>query len=58
MHPPQGRSDGSSGSYDTLIIGAGMSGLAAAIRLAQYDQRVLVPTEQLTPLLDDVAHHP
>lgn len=28
--------------YDTIIIGAGMSGLAAGIRLAQYDQRVCV----------------
>ncbi|MBL4771536.1 MAG: NAD(P)/FAD-dependent oxidoreductase [Planctomycetes bacterium] len=27
---------------DTLIIGAGMSGLAAGIRLAQYDQNVVV----------------
>lgn len=26
--------------YDTIIIGAGMSGLAAGIRLAYYDQRV------------------
>lgn len=29
-------------TYDTIIIGAGMSGLAAGIRLAQFDQRVLV----------------
>lgn len=28
--------------YDTLIIGAGMSGLAAGIRLAHYDQRVAI----------------
>ncbi len=28
--------------YDTLIIGAGMSGLAAGVRLAYYDQRVCV----------------
>jgi phytoene dehydrogenase-like protein len=28
--------------YDTIIIGAGMSGLAAGIRLAHYDQKVLV----------------
>ncbi|MEN0109185.1 MAG: NAD(P)/FAD-dependent oxidoreductase [Planctomycetota bacterium] len=28
--------------YDTIIIGAGMSGLAAGIRLAMYDQRVCV----------------
>lgn len=28
--------------YDTLIIGCGMAGLAAGIRLAMYDQRVLI----------------
>src|SRR6202008_2807305 len=28
--------------YDPLIIGAGMSGLAAGIRLAYYDQRVCI----------------
>jgi phytoene dehydrogenase-like protein len=28
--------------YDTIIIGAGMSGLAAGIRLARYDQRVCI----------------
>lgn len=28
--------------YDTLIIGAGMSGLAAGIRLAHYDRKVCV----------------
>ena len=28
--------------YDTLIIGAGMSGLAAGIRLAYYDKRVAI----------------
>ena len=28
--------------YDTIIIGAGMSGLAAGIRLAYYDQQVCV----------------
>ncbi len=31
-----------SGTYDTLIIGAGMSGLAAGIRLAYYEQRVCI----------------
>lgn len=31
-----------SAPYDTILIGAGMSGLAAGIRLAQFDQRVLV----------------
>ena len=28
--------------YDTIIIGAGMSGLAAGIRLAHYDRRVCI----------------
>lgn len=28
--------------YDTIIIGAGMSGLAAGIRLAYYDQKVCI----------------
>ncbi|MFV1964507.1 MAG: phytoene desaturase family protein [Pirellulaceae bacterium] len=28
--------------YDTIIIGAGMSGLAAGIRLAHFDQRVCI----------------
>ncbi|GIW94942.1 MAG: phytoene dehydrogenase [Pirellulaceae bacterium] len=28
--------------YDTVIIGAGMSGLAAGIRLAQFDRRVCI----------------
>ncbi|MDE0896350.1 MAG: NAD(P)/FAD-dependent oxidoreductase [Planctomycetota bacterium] len=28
--------------YDAILIGAGMSGLAAGIRLAQYDKRVLI----------------
>jgi len=28
--------------YDTLIIGAGLSGLAAGIRLAYYEQRVCI----------------
>ena len=28
--------------YDTIIIGAGMSGLAAGIRLAHFDQKVCV----------------
>ncbi len=31
-----------SGDYDTIIIGAGMSGLAAGIRLAHFDQRVCI----------------
>lgn len=29
-------------SYDTIIIGCGMSGLAAGIRLAMFDRRVLI----------------
>ena len=28
--------------YDAIIIGGGMSGLAAGIRLAYYDQRVCI----------------
>ncbi|MDA7950090.1 MAG: NAD(P)/FAD-dependent oxidoreductase [Pirellulaceae bacterium] len=28
--------------YDTIVIGAGMSGLAAGIRLAHYDQKVCI----------------
>ena len=32
--------------YDTIIIGAGMSGLAAGIRLAHYGRRVLVLERQ------------
>src|SRR5215213_992416 len=28
--------------YDTIIIGAGLSGLAAGIRLAYYEQRVCI----------------
>lgn len=28
--------------YDAVVVGAGMSGLAAGIRLAQYDKRVVV----------------
>ena len=34
--------------YDTIIIGAGMSGLAAGIRLAHYDQRVCVLEKHYT----------
>ncbi|MFT5050461.1 MAG: phytoene dehydrogenase-like protein [Chlamydiales bacterium] len=32
----------SSERFDTIVIGAGMSGLAAGIRLAMFDQRVLI----------------
>ena len=28
--------------YDVIIIGSGLSGLAAGIRLAQFDTRVLI----------------
>ena len=34
--------EGRNMQYDTVIIGAGMSGLAAGIRLAHYDQRVCI----------------
>ena len=34
--------------YDTLIIGGGMSGLAAGIRLAYYDQRVCIVERHTT----------
>ena len=32
--------------YDVVIIGAGMSGLAAGIRLAMYDQPSSTPPQQ------------
>jgi len=34
--------------YDTIIIGAGMSGLAAGIRLAHYDQKVCIVERHYT----------
>ncbi len=34
--------------YDTIIIGAGMSGLAAGIRLANYDQKVCILEKHYT----------
>jgi phytoene dehydrogenase-like protein len=34
--------------YDTVIIGAGMSGLAAGIRLAHFDQRVCILERHFT----------
>jgi phytoene dehydrogenase-like protein len=34
--------------YDTIIIGAGMSGLAAGIRLAHYDQKVCILEKHYT----------
>lgn len=34
--------------YDTIIIGAGVSGLAAGIRLAYYDQRVCILEKHYT----------
>ncbi len=40
---PMGRQfDPKETSYDAVIIGAGMSGMAAAIRLAMYDKKVLL----------------
>jgi phytoene dehydrogenase-like protein len=35
-------------NYDTIIIGAGMSGLAAGIRLAHFDQRVCILEKHYT----------
>ena len=29
-------------SYDAIIIGAGMSGLAAGIRMAMFDKKVVI----------------
>ena len=39
---PHSESSGGETDFDTIIIGAGMSGLAAGIRLAMYDHRVCV----------------
>jgi len=36
-------------SYDTIIIGAGMSGLAAGIRLAMFDQKVCILERHKVP---------
>ena len=36
-------------SYDTIIIGCGMSGLAAGIRLALFDKRVLILEKHNAP---------
>ncbi|WDE95880.1 NAD(P)/FAD-dependent oxidoreductase [Lentisphaera profundi] len=36
-------------TYDTIIIGAGMSGLAAGIRLAHYNKKVLVLEKHAIP---------
>lgn len=35
--------------YDTVVIGAGMSGLAAGIRLAMFDQKVLILEKHSIP---------
>lgn len=35
--------------YDTVVIGAGMSGLAAGIRLAMFDKKVLILEKHLIP---------
>lgn len=40
--------DASLPMYDTVIIGAGMSGIAAGIRLAYYDQRVCILEKHTT----------
>jgi phytoene dehydrogenase-like protein len=40
---------GEENTYDTVIIGAGMSGLAAGIRLAQYDRRVCILERHTVP---------
>ena len=36
--------------YDTIIIGAGLSGLAAGIRLAHYDQPGVHPRAAFTTI--------
>ena len=38
-----------SNSYDAIIIGAGMSGLAAGIRLAMFDKKVVILEKHLIP---------
>lgn len=38
-----------SAKYDAIIIGAGMSGLAAGIRLAMYDKKVLILESHVIP---------
>ena len=35
--------------YDTIIIGAGMSGLAAGIRLAHYEKKVCILERHTIP---------
>ena len=44
MEAPEGRPD-----YDTIIIGCGMAGLAAGIRLAMFDDRVLILEKHNAP---------
>ncbi|MFO7724756.1 MAG: FAD-dependent oxidoreductase [Oceanipulchritudo sp.] len=44
MEVPEARPD-----YDTIIIGCGMAGLAAGIRLAMFDQRVLILEKHNAP---------
>ena len=35
--------------YDAIVIGAGMSGLAAGIRLAMFDKKVLILEKHSIP---------
>lgn len=37
------------GTYDAIVIGAGMSGLAAAIRLAMFDKKVVILEKHSIP---------
>ncbi len=49
MDPPASRSAGRDDAmYDTIIIGAGVSGLAAGIRLAHYDRSVCIVERHTT----------
>ncbi len=47
-HSPDTQTGDSGPIYDTIIIGAGMSGIAAGIRLAYYDQRVCILEKHYT----------
>ena len=39
--------------FDAIIIGAGMSGLAAGIRLAMFDKNVLILEEIINSSIDN-----